>query len=292
MTMRPILNLLLGGLLLGLSACGGGGGGAGGGGRPSVTNISANPVQFGRTMVVSVSGFELADGAIQLDVSDGGCEELTTVTGGTETQQQFTCKVANLGALRPKVRDAEGKLLAELSLNVPMPQVTMRMTQGTRTGTFVVELDPGAARSTVRNFLDYVNAGFYTSTLMHRVEQDVVAQGGLYTNNAQRTAKTALFPPIKLQADNGLKHLKYSIAMFHGADADSATSEFFLNLKDNPRFDVGVHPQGYTVFGKVVSGFEIVDEFSKLPGRTVPLEEPFAFLPDPVVVISSVVQTR
>lgn len=291
MTMRPILTLLLSGLLAGLAACGGGGG-AGEGGRPSVSNISANPVQFGRTMVVSVSGFELADGAIQLDVSDGGCEDLTTVTGGTETLQQFTCKVANLGTLRPKVRDADGRVIAELSLNVPMPQVTMRMTQSTRSGSFVVELDPGAARSTVRNFLDYVNAGFYTGMLMHRVEPDVVAQGGAYNNNAQRTAKTALFPPIKLQADNGLKHLKYTLAMFHGAEADSATSEFFLNLKDNPQFDFGVHPQGYTVFGKVVSGFEVVDEFSKLPGRTVPLEEPFAFLPDPVVVISSITQTR
>jgi len=290
--MRPILALFLGGLLAGLSACGGGGGGGAEGGRPSVNNLNANPVQFGRTMVVSVSGFELADGAIQLDVSEGGCEDLTAVAGGTETFQQFSCKVVNLGALRPKVRDNQGRVIAELNLNVPAPQVTMRLTQGARSGNVVFELDAGAARSTVRNFLDYVNAGFYASTLVHHLEQEQWARGGLYNNNAQRTLKTALFPPIKLQADNGLKHLKYSLAMFHGDAADSATSEFFINLKDNPQFDFGVHPQGYTVFGNVVSGFEIVDEFNKLPARTVPLEEPFVFLPDPVVVISALQQTR
>jgi len=275
-----------------LAGCGGGGGGsAGEGGKPSVTNLSASTVQFGRKMTVTVQGFELASNAISLEV-DNGCEEITTEAGGTETLQQFSCKVVNLGAHKARVRNAEGREIASLSLFVPNPQVTMRLSQGSKTFSFVIELDPGAARSTVRNFLDHVNAGFYTNTLAHRLEPDVMLQGGTYNNNAQRTNKPAPFAPIKLQADNGLKNLKHTIAMFHGAEPDSATSEFFINLKDNPQFDFGTHPQGYTVFGKVVSGTEVLEEINKLPGRTVPLEEPFAFLPDPVLVNALFLQTR
>jgi len=276
---------------LGLTACGGGGGS--GEGRPSVTQLAADPVQFGRTMTVSVSGFELADGAIQLDVG-GRCDALTQVSGGTETFQRFTCKPSDLGALRPRVLDAEGREIASLNLTVPVPQVTVRVTQGTRTGTFMMELDPGAARSTVRNFLDYVNAAFYTNTLFHRVEPNLVIQGG-GVSLATGTFKTPLFEPIKLQADNGLKNLKYTLAMARTTVADSATSQFYINMKDNPEFDFGStqNPLGYAVFGKVISGFDVVEEIAK-----VDLKPPAAAssappsIPATPVVINSVLQTR
>ncbi len=270
---------------MGLASCGGGGGSEGG--KPSVTNIAADTVQFGRTMTIAVSGFELADGAIQLDVG-GRCDDLTTASGGTETLQRFTCKPSDLGALRPRVLDAEGRELGSLSLNVPVPQVTVRVTQGTRTGTFIMELDPAVARSTVRNFLDYVNAAFYTNTVFHRVERDLVAQGGR-TSSVNGATKPTLFPPIKLQADNGLKNLKYSLAMARTAELDSATSQFYINLKDNPEFDFGPENPGYAVFGKVISGTDVIDEIGKV--ELSPTTNPPS-IPVPAVVVNFILQTR
>lgn len=283
--LRVLLPVICG---LGLVSCGGGGGG--GEGRPSVTNIAADTVQFGRTMTISVSGFELADGAIQLDVGDR-CDNLTNVTGGTETFQRFTCKPSDMGALRPRVLDADGRELASLSLSVAVPQVTVRVTQGTRTGTFIMELDPAVARSTVRNFLDYVNAAFYTNTVFHRVERDLVAQGGLISTINGAT-KAPLFAPIKLQADNGLKNLKYSLAMARTSEPDSATSQFYINLKDNPQFDFGPENPGYTVFGKVISGFEVVDEVGKVELRTPTTPTTPPSIPLTPVVVNSILQTR
>lgn len=140
-------------------------------------------------------------------------------------------------------------------------------------GRITIELDPERAPVTVANFLEYVDAGFYDGTVFHRVLPKFVAQGGGQTANGK--LKTAgLRPPIENESDNGLLNLSGTIAMARRAGhPDSATSQFFLNMKDNPGLDFGC-PQGdgsgYCVFGKVVGGQRILDRFRRLPTRRDP----------------------
>lgn len=270
-----------------LSACGGGSGGS-----PSVSSMSATNVSYGRTMTVSINGASLTSAELQLIV-EGPCSDVTRVAGATDLLLQFTCKVTGVGDLFPRVRTLGGQELASMSLNVPLPQVSMTVTQGTRSGTYVVELDPTAARVTVDNFLAYVNAAtsFYRNTIFHRVIPGFVVQAGGFT--AGPTAKAPTFGPIVLEANNGLKNLRGTIAMARSGAANSATSQFFINLVDNPGLDFGSasNPDGYAVFGKVVSGLDIVDEIAKVETR-VDLPTELTNLPVVNVVITAASQIK
>jgi cyclophilin family peptidyl-prolyl cis-trans isomerase len=138
----------------------------------------------------------------------------------------------------------------------------------TTLGDIVLELEPRRAPITVENFLKYVDDGFYADTLFHRVAKDFVIQGGgLDLNGREKPAR----PPILNEADNGLKNVRGSIAMARTNDPDSATSQFYINLKDSPNLDYGFQqfpgraPQpGYAVFGRVVSGMDVVDRIGKV----------------------------
>ncbi len=242
-----------------LAGCGGGGGG-----KAGVTTLSASSVSFNRTMSVTVNGSGLLEAGLAMRI-EGPCAEVSKTAGFTDLSVQFTCRVTGVGLLIPRILDASGTELASLRLNVPLPQVTMTVGQGTRSGSYVVELDALAAPITVGNFLAYVNAGFYTNTLFHRVIAGSVVQAGGFT--AGPTPKPPTRAPIKLEANNGLKNLQYTIAMARTAEPDSATAQFYINLADNPTLDVGgsASPDGYAVFGKLVSGFAIVDEIGKVP---------------------------
>ncbi len=238
------------------SGCGGGEGLA------TVSNLSASNVLYGRNMIVTVSGQAL-DKGINLDTG-GGCGAITVVPGGTDATQSFSCRVTSIGTLRIQVLRGEGPRLAELILNTPLPQVSMTLTQGTATGTIVVELDPIAAPKTVNNFLDYVNAGYYRNTLFHRVIKDQVAQAGGFiagsSPSAALTGKTSTNLPIVLESNRGLKNLRGSISMAREALPDTATAQFYFNLQDNPRLDyVSAEEPGYAVFGKIIQGLEVMD---------------------------------
>lgn len=254
-------------VLLGLLAsCGGGGSGS-----PSVATMTASAapsIQFGRTLVVAINGTSLTEGELRM-VVDGPCVDIAQASGGTDLQMQFTCRIVGVGDLIARIRTSGGAELASLrGINVPLPRVSMTVAQGARSGSFVLELDPVAAPITVENFLAYVNAGtnggFYRNTLFHRVVADFVAQAGGYTNGP--TVKAPTRTAIKLEANNGLKNLRGTIAMARQAEPDSATSQFYLNLADNPSLDFGSaeNPAGYAVFGKVISGLDIVDEIGKV----------------------------
>lgn len=131
------------------------------------------------------------------------------------------------------------------------PKVAIETSQGT----FVVELDPVKAPITVKNFLDYVDAKFYDGTIFHRVIRTFMIQGGGFTPDMQKKATRA---PIKLEASNGLSNLRGTVAMARTAVRDSATSQFFVNVVDNKNLDR--YGGGYAVFGKVVSGMDVVDK--------------------------------
>ena len=129
----------------------------------------------------------------------------------------------------------------------------------TSAGDITLELDAAKAPVTVKNFLAYVDAGFYDGTIFHRVIPDFMIQCGGFTADMQQKKTNA---PIKNEADNGLTNDPYTIAMARTSDINSATSQFFINLADNAFLDHGKRDFGYAVFGKVVKGTEVVDKIA------------------------------
>jgi peptidyl-prolyl cis-trans isomerase B (cyclophilin B) len=133
----------------------------------------------------------------------------------------------------------------------------------TSSGEILLELDPVEAPLTVENFLAYVDEGFYTHTIFHRVIKDFMIQGGgLTIRMAEKPAKA----PIANEADNGLKNIRGSVAMARSAEPHSATAQFFINLVDNPELDYSSpDPEGYgyCVFGRVIDGLDVADKIAK-----------------------------
>ena len=134
----------------------------------------------------------------------------------------------------------------------------------TSLGTFKVELFDEQAPVTVQNFLDYVDDDFYDGTIFHRVIRNFVIQGGGYeTGLSEKTTKDA----IANESGNGLKNTRGTVAMARGSDADSATAQFFINLKDNDFLNHQPGPPsayGYAVFGKVTEGMDVIDKIAKV----------------------------
>ena len=142
-----------------------------------------------------------------------------------------------------------------------------------------MELDDAKAPITVKNFIDYAQAGHYDGTIFHRVIDGFMIQGGGFTKDMNQKETRA---PIKNEAANGLKNARGTLAMARTMIVDSATSQFFINLVDNEFLDYrGPDPRmfGYAVFGKVTDGMEVVDRIAKVktgfagPHQNVP-EEP------------------
>jgi peptidyl-prolyl cis-trans isomerase A (cyclophilin A) len=162
------------------------------------------------------------------------------------------------------------------------PEVLLQTSQGDIT----LQLYPGKAPKSVANFLQYVRNGFYDGTTFHRVINGYLIQGGLYTSQLKpKRTRT----PVQAEADNGLSNLRGTIAVARGAAPNSGTSQFFINLVDNRRLDYSSDQSGltwgYTVFGKVVKGMDVVDKIAGLPTHA---QGPFAAdVPEPLVVIKS-----
>jgi cyclophilin family peptidyl-prolyl cis-trans isomerase len=141
------------------------------------------------------------------------------------------------------------------------PQVKLE----TSKGTMIIELYPDKAPKTVENFLAYVNAGAYDGTIFHRVIKDFMNQGGGFTPDFK---KVDTRQPIQNEADNGLKNLKYTVAMARTGEPHSATNQFFINTADNAFLDFkskSMRGWGYTVFGKVIDGENIAGAISRVP---------------------------
>ena len=162
---------------------------------------------------------------------------------------------------------------------VTMPQVKIT----TSMGEIVIELNAEKAPLTVENFLAYVNAKFYDGTIFHRVIPNFMIQGGGFTPEMQQKGTRS---PIKNEASNGLKNLRGTIAMARTQSPDSATSQFFINHKDNPVLDyAGLGRDGYAVFGKVVKGMDVVDKIAAVPTTR---RGPYGDVPVAPVVMQSV----
>jgi peptidyl-prolyl cis-trans isomerase B (cyclophilin B) len=127
----------------------------------------------------------------------------------------------------------------------------------TNMGIITLQLDAEKAPDTVKNFLDYVNSGFYSGTIFHRVIANFMIQGGGFEPGMKQKKTNA---PIKNEAANGLKNDNYTVAMARTGDPHSATAQFFINVKDNGFLNYpGQDGWGYCVFGKVVEGKDVVD---------------------------------
>ena len=138
-----------------------------------------------------------------------------------------------------------------------------RVRLSTSLGDIVVELDPAKAPKTVENFLQYVKDKHYDGTVFHRVMGNFMIQGGGFTADMQQKPTRA---PVPLEAGNGLKNDRGAIAMARTGNPDSATSQFFINVVNNPGLNApSPDGHGYTVFGKVVAGMDVVDKIRAVP---------------------------
>jgi cyclophilin family peptidyl-prolyl cis-trans isomerase len=152
------------------------------------------------------------------------------------------------------------------------PQVALETSKGKIT----VELFADKAPITVKNFLSYVESGFFDGTIFHRVMPDFMIQGGGFTVDLKKKDPK---PPIQNEAKNGLKNDRGTLGMARTDDPHSATAQFFINLVDNEFLNPSPRSgAGYAVFGKVIAGMEVVDEIAKAkttrrgPHGNVPIE--------------------
>ena len=182
--------------------------------------------------------------------------------------------------------DARDQLSDEQRVAGVAPLATETVLMKTSAGDITLELDRQKAPVTVGNFLAYVDAGYYDGTIFHRVIDGFMIQGGGFDAELRRQPTRQA---IVNEAANGLRNQRGTIAMARTNVVDSATSQFFINLKDNSFLNHrNKSPQGfgYAVFGKVVAGMEVVDLIAK--SQTVRKNQSFADLPVETVVIESV----
>ena len=157
-------------------------------------------------------------------------------------------------------------LLVSLAAAAADPQVEIK----TSLGDIVVELDPARAPLTVENFLQYVKARHYDGTLFHRVMPGFMIQGGGFTPDFQEKPAGK---PVRNEASNGVPNTVGTIAMARTNEPHSATAQFFINVADNRmlnfRFPT-IEGYGYAVFGKVISGMDVVDKIRDVPTGSKP----------------------
>jgi peptidyl-prolyl cis-trans isomerase A (cyclophilin A) len=157
-----------------------------------------------------------------------------------------------------------GALVLAVTLGIALPALAQKVRLSTSHGEIVVELDREKAPKTVDNFVQYVKAGHYDGTVFHRVIDTFMIQGGGMKADLSEKPTRA---PIALESGNGLVNARGTIAMARTSDPNSATSQFFINVQDNPFLDKANarDGNGYAVFGKVVSGMDVIDKIKTVP---------------------------
>jgi peptidyl-prolyl cis-trans isomerase A (cyclophilin A) len=152
-------------------------------------------------------------------------------------------------------------LLAPLAMAFcwPLAASAQKVTLTTSQGEIVIELDAAKAPKTVANFAQYVKTGHYNGTVFHRVIENFMIQGGGFSADMKEKPTGA---PIQLESRNGLTNTRGTVAMARTADPNSATAQFFINVKDNDFLNAAASRDGngYAVFGKVIAGMDVVDK--------------------------------
>jgi cyclophilin family peptidyl-prolyl cis-trans isomerase len=172
---------------------------------------------------------------------------------------------------------------SQVAIADSFPQVRIETTAGN----FVVELDADRSPITVKNFLHYVESGFYEGTIFHRVVADFVIQGGGYTADLKDKPASDTIPN---ESGNGLSNRRMTIAMARTGAPHSADSQFYINLAENTPLDPKPTRWGYAVFGTVIDGMDTIDDISYRP---ISPEGSFEHLPAvPVIIEKAVVVTQ
>ncbi len=229
----------------------------------AVADLGVASLHYGNTATFTLIGSGLDQTGLTFSI--GKCSAPRLVASVDTRTKNISCNVTGVGAVLVEVKNSTGAVLLSRTLTVPEPQVKLQ----TSRGDIVVQLNPTFAPATVNNFLAYVNTGFYNGTLFHRVIRGFVAQGGGYTTGPVNKSPT--LPPIKLESANGLSNVRGTIAMARTEVPDSATSQFYFNLVDNPGLNyASAASPGYAVFGTIVQGLSVVDEIAILPVTTTP----------------------
>ncbi|TDO96439.1 peptidylprolyl isomerase [Marinomonas balearica] len=157
----------------------------------------------------------------------------------------------------------------------------------TNKGTIRVDLADESAPKTVSNFLKYVDDGFYNGTIFHRVIKGFMIQGGGFTPDM---GKKDTRPPVPYEGDNGLYNDRGTLAMARTRDPDSATAQFFVNQVTNPFLNHGARGgAGYTVFGTIIQGMDIIDEIADVSTHRV---GPYSDVPESPVLIEKVIRVK
>lgn len=171
----------------------------------------------------------------------------------------LTC-LLTLAVFNASTESSPGKSEQNASGKAPTeaPQVVFQTTLGD----LKIALYPERAPVTVDNFLHYVDSGFYNGVIFHRIIPGFVVQGGGFDQEYQHKNTQA---PIANESNNGLRNLRGTLSMARTNDPNSATTQFFINLKDNPQLDYRPMQSGYAVFGKLVAGLEVIDAMAKQP---------------------------
>ncbi len=260
-----------------LSACGGSDGF-----QPVVTGVKVQSAAYGKTATIYIGGKELRS-YLTVD-TQGACTNPSFASNSTTDTLVLNCAVSKTGDFALAIKTPEGQTIYTSTVSVPMPQVSLFTSKGNIT----LELDPLAAPLSVNNFLNYVNKGFYRGTLFHRIIPNFVVQGGGYTTGMVKKSDQA--SPIELESNKGLSNLRGSLAMARTYLPNSATSEFYINLKDNVSLDYknAANP-GYAVFGKVIQGLEVVDAMALEPTGVV---GSFSDVPLTDITLSLALQTQ
>jgi peptidyl-prolyl cis-trans isomerase A (cyclophilin A) len=248
----------------------------------SVSEIQANQLKYGQSTEFTIIGNLLEN---DINVSIQNCKGLALVAVGTSTSKTVTCTISAVGAgaVSLEVKLVDGAVLKSVSFDVPNPQVTME----TNLGSMLVELNPKVAPISTDNFLQYVNNKFYDNTIIHRIVTTgiFIAQGGWLT--PAPSLQTGQKSAISLEVNKGLSNIKGTLAMARGSELNSATSQYFFNLADNTGLDTA--NGGYAVFGKIISGIEVLDAMSNVKTTTA---FGLADLPANSVIVKSVSQTK
>ena len=248
---------------------------------PNAPNVQANNLFYGVKASFFVGVSELNNG-IKISVSN--CSSLTQVNSSNPMYLAYACTITQSGPLALTATDANGNVLLTKNFTVPAPQVSMVTSQGT----IVLELNPNAAPLSVNNFLQYVQDGFYANTIFHRVISGFVVQGGGFLTGM--APKTPTYPSIALESQNGLSNVRGSLAMARTSDPNSATSQFYVNLADNLSLDyVNASNPGYAVFGKVVTGMDVIDKMATSTTSTV---NNYSDVPTVDITLNSVTRTQ
>ena len=254
--MKSILLFLAISLVSLLTSCGGG----------SSTPLANPNVQTSKLMYGAPIAFYLGVSQLNQGVTLNAslCSNLVQVVSPSPLYLAYSCTPNGSGTMVFTATDTSGKVLLSQNFTVPDPQVTMV----TSMGTIVLDLNPNAAPRTVNNFLQYVSSGFYSNLIFHRVIPGFVIQSGGFM-----TGMSPVNPPyasINLETPNGLSNLTGTLAMARTSDPNSATSQFYINVADNTNLDyVDSNNPGYAVFGKVVTGLDVVNSIATVPTQSV-----------------------